>query len=423
MKSFRISLIFISIFAFFYTTPTFAEKKTIYLKNGKILRGEVLQQNATSLTVKIDSGETIQLNKTEINMVSFGDATKEKKAEVEPNKKETNSVEIPSPAIVSEKPVLNFRIDQLNRKDLELYLGIGAGKYTPDTQEFLARVQNKFGLLSSIPPTQIDKPTHKPSVSETFGGIYTWKRWSGGIHGSYFQNRSTYHAATYSETGMSTTEGSFPEKQSSLKGDFSFLAFTNDRFDLRPSLGYQYFWGRTQDPNGSTNYFIATGLYLYANSAVEFQETLKGYTIGLKATIRMGDRWENRLEYHNLTLSGNQNGSTVSTLVPVNLSQFAIIKLSETAGWRADGFHFLYRLVYRITPTLSIYGGFQYYEWKYNLDNFNLINYSSKDGFLGIDPTYAFQQEKLLEAIAKSSTSNSKSSIIEFGIMKRLEFR
>lgn len=157
---------------------------------------------------------------------------------------------------------------------------------------------------------------------------------------------------------------------------------------------------------------------------MKFNETLKGYTIGLKATLRMGERWENRLEYHNLNLSGNQNGSIQSFLVPTNLSQVALLRQGQNISWNANGFHLLYRLVYRITPTISVYAGFQFYEWKYSLNTDFQYVFSSKDGLIGVDlsnPNAYIVQQKLMEAVGKTINSESRSAILEFGMIKRFE--
>lgn len=396
--------------------------KTIYLKNGQIIRAEILQQTATSMTIKTADGKTIQLNKTEINTVSFNEPAKLPKEE---EKKQAQVEQTPAPPPIEvQKPIVNFHIDQLKRNDLEIYFGLGAGRYSPETQGLPVQIQNKVGLASGILPTVIDKPTHSPELSQTYGAIYTWKRWSGGIIGSYLGNRSTYDSHSYG-SGMIYSNGSFPERQSSLKSEFSFLAFTNDRFDLRPTIGYQNFWGQSHDTNLSTSYYIDTGLYLYSQGIMKFDETLKGYTIGLKATIRMGERWENRLEYHNLTLSGNQTGNILSSLAPTNLSQVAFIKQGQNISWDANGFQLLYRLVYRVTPTISVYAGFQFYEWKYSLNSYFQSTFSSKDGLIGVDlsnPGAYLIQQKLMEAIGKTINSESRSAILELGVMKRFEF-
>ncbi|MEI1280120.1 hypothetical protein V6Z05_17440 [Leptospira venezuelensis] len=399
----------------------FAETKTIYLKNGQIIRAEILQQTATNMTIKTVEGKTIQLNKSEINTVSFNEPVKLPQEEKKPAQVD-QSPALPTAEPI--KPIINFHIDQLKRNDLEIYFGLGAGRYSPETQGLPVQIQNKLGLASGILPTIIDSPKHSPELSQTYGGIYTWKRWSGGITGSYLGNRSTYDSHSYA-SGMIQSTGSFPERQSSLKNELSFLAFTNERFDLRPTIGYQYFWGQSHDTNLSTSYYIETGLYLYSQGVMKFDETLKGHTIGLKATIRMGERWENRLEYHNLTLSGHQNGSILSSLAPTNLSQVAFIKQGQNISWDATGFQFLYRLVYRITPTLSIYAGFQFYEWKYSLNSYFQTTFSSKDGLIGVDlsnPSAYLLQQKLMEAIGKTINSESRSAILEFGVMKRFEF-
>ncbi|MGJ4745016.1 LA_0442/LA_0875 N-terminal domain-containing protein [Leptospira sp. SA-E8] len=411
--------------------PLFGEEQTIYLRNGQILRGEVIQQTATSLQLRTSDGKTRQLNKTEIHRVSYKEPTaKELKEADEKSKQQVQNQENLLPPLETSPPapeppkknVADFQLDQTKRHDLEVFGGIGYGYYKPDSETFLLRMQNILNLLTASNPTVTEKPSYKAGISNQYGLTYTFKRFSGTLAASDFRSDTTLNTITInSGNEFNTTSGNFPEKQSLLKADVSYLAFTNSRFDLRPSLGYFQSWGNTDDTNTSLKAFSSSGLYLYGNYFFQIQEHLKGPSLGLKTTIRTGERIENRIELHYLTLKGNQDITIHATVLPDSSAAF-YGEVAQKSAWTAKGFQFSYKFVYRLTPIFSIWAGISAYEWKYSLDHTsNEIRYAF-DSSTPRAPGDALLNDLLQTEVGKGATSMSKSSSLEFGVIYRVNF-
>ncbi len=414
----------ILVLALFPLTSLFAELQTIYLRNGQIFRGEVLQQTATSMQIKTEDGSIRQLNKKDIQRVSYKEPTaKEKKEAEEKTKQEPlppSISETPPPPKEEPKPAYTFLIDQLQRKDLEIFASIGAGRYEPDTFAFPNRLQGKLSLLNGQPGTNIDKPTFKPGLSDSYGMNYTWKRLSFGLSMTQFRNSTSVRFKEYnSSTDYSELTGNYPEKQNMTKADLALLVFTNRVFDLRPAIGYQQFFSKADDPNTILQSYSLSSLNAVGNYDQKFTEILKGTSMGLKATIRMGERWENRIELHSLSLSGEQHANISVVFAPATAPIFSFAKVAQDVNWKANGLHFAYKLVFRYTPTISFFAGVQAFEWKYSLTSMSQDTSST-----GTPPTIseAVLQNLTIEAAGKASTTGSKSAILEFGLIKRFDF-
>ncbi|WP_243396229.1 OprO/OprP family phosphate-selective porin [Leptospira hartskeerlii] len=405
----------------------FGEEQTIYLKNGQILRGEVIHQTATSIQIKITDGKIRQLNKIEIQRVSYKEpTTKELKDSEDKLKQKTQEpqppIVEPSPQEPPKKNVTNFQLDQTKRHDLEIFGGIGYGYYKPDSETFLLRMQNTLNLLTASNPTITEKPSYKAGLSNHYGLTYTYRRLSGSFSGSNFRSDTTLNTLTINSANeFNTTNGTFPEKQTTIKADISYLAFTNSRFDLRPSVGYFQFWGNTDDTNTSLKAYSSSGLYLYGNYFFQVFEQMKGPSLGLKSTIRTGERIENRIELYYLSLKGNQDNTIHATVFPDSSSAF-YGEVAQKSAWSAKGFQLSYKFVYRITPVFSLWAGISAYEWKYNLDQTsNEIRYAF-DSSTPRAPGDALLNDLLQTAIGKGATSVSKSNSLDFGVMYRLDF-
>ncbi|WP_411550338.1 LA_0442/LA_0875 N-terminal domain-containing protein [Leptospira venezuelensis] len=410
----------------------FAELQTIYMRNGQILRGEVVQQTATTMQIKMEDGKIKQLNKKEIQRVSYKEPTiQEKKESEERLKQQTTVVEeppppTPEPAKKSEpeadKSASPYTIDQTKRKDIELFFGAGLGTYRPPTESYLNEASVKANLLTGQLPPDHDTPSYKRGLAYSMGATYYWKKFAFGLSGNHFSGQTSDRVKVYSNSGsLQEIAGTFPEKQSSLKADISFLVYSNQRFDLRPSFGYSQFWGKTDDNNTISTGYNGNDLTSFFKYHYYFLEKLKGPSVGLKTTIRQGERWEHRIELHYLILSGAQYGNGSLTMLNTpNFFDYGVIQ--SNILWDAKGFNFSYKLFYKWTTTLSFWVGVQAFEWKYSIKSFD----QSFNGLANIDnPSPAAELvaiDFLLTSTAKMTPATSKASSLEFGVMKRFEF-
>lgn len=410
----------------------FAELQTIYMRNGQILRGEVVQQTATTMQIKMEDGKIKQLNKKEIQRVSYKEPTiQEKKESEEKLKQQTSVVEEPPPPTPEptkksepevDKAASPYAIDQTKRKDIELFFGAGIGTYRPPTESFLNEASVKANALTGQIPPDHDTPSYKRGLAYSMGAIYYWKKFAFGLSGNHFSGQTSERIKVYSNTAsLQEIAGTFPEKQSSLKADISFLAYTNQRIDLRPSFGYSQFWGKTDDNNTISTGYNGNDLTSFFKYHYYFLEKLKGPSIGLKTTVRQGERWEHRIELHYLILSGAQYGN--GTLTMFNTPNFFDYGVNQDSiQWDAKGFNFSYKLLYKWTPTLSFWVGIQAFEWKYSLKSFD----QSFTGLANIGNPSPVEElvliNILLTSTAKMTPATSKASSLEFGVMKRFEF-
>ncbi|TGL63765.1 hypothetical protein EHQ64_07110 [Leptospira sarikeiensis] len=399
------------------------------MRNGQILRGEVIQQTATTMQIRMEDGKIRQLNKKEIQRVSYKAPTEQEKKESEEKLKQAPVVELPpiveivppTPIIQEEKKLSGpYDIDQTKRKDIEAYFGIGYGTYQPASETFANHLAAKFGNISGS-AIDANEPEYKRGKAHSFGATYYFKKFSFGLSNNVFNGETSTRIKSYnSATSFQEFYGTYPESQSILKGDISYLAFTNERFDLRPSIGYSQVWGNTDDKSTTSVGYEANSINSVFKYTYRFLENLRGPSIGLKATIRMKEKWEHRLELHYLTLTGEQHSSGTGLLSTANSSTDFILTGQETT-WRATGFNFSYKLFYRLTPTLSIWAGIQNFEWKYTISSYG----QSFDSLGSIQSPSPPEQMALinilLSSFAKSEPATSKSSSLEFGVMKRFE--
>ncbi|PJZ26983.1 hypothetical protein CH352_04110 [Leptospira hartskeerlii] len=400
------------------------------MRNGQILRGEVIQQTATTMQIKMDDGKIKQLNKKEIQRVSYREPTvQEKKESEEKLKQQTAVAEEPPPPIPEptkkpepeiDKAASPYAIDQIKRKDIEVFFGAGLGTYRPPTESYSNQLGAKFSALSGF-PIDVDDPSYKRSLAYSLGLIYYWKKFAFGLSGNNFSGETSARLKVYSNNGsLQEIAGTFPEKQSSLKADISYLAYSNQRIDLRPSFGYSQFWGKTEDTNTISTGYNGNDLTSFFKNNYYFLEKLKGPSIGLKTTVRQGERWEHRIELHYLILSGAQygNGDTAMFNTP-NFFDYGVTR--QSIQWDAKGFNFSYKLFYKWTTTLSFWVGIQAFEWKYSVKSFE----QSFSGLGNINNPSPIDQEVvinfLLNSVAKSVPATSKASSLEFGVMKRFE--
>ncbi|TGK44674.1 hypothetical protein EHO65_01140 [Leptospira andrefontaineae] len=403
------------------------------MRNGQILRGEVIQQTATTMQIKMEDGKIKQLNKKEIQRVSYKEPTvQEKKESEEKLKQQTTVVEeppapTPEPTKKSEpeidKNASPYAIDQTKRKDLEIYFGAGLGTYRPATENYFDHVSATFGNLLGGTPMQVDDPAYKRGLAYSMGAIYYWKKFAFGLSSIHFGGTTSERMVVYAgNSAIQEFKGTFPEKQNSLKLDVSYLAFSNQRVDIRPSFGYSQFWSKTVDNNTTANEYYANSLASAMKLNYDFLEILKGPSVGIKTTIRFGERWENRIELHYLSLTGTQYVSAVNTTATTDGTFFDYYRSDITTIWTAKGFNFSNKLFYRLTPTLSFWVGIQLFEWKYSINSTEQRFQGLGDAKFPPSIDTIVLNNFLVDAVAKSVPAASRSSSLEFGVLKRFEF-
>lgn len=411
------------------------DKQTIYLRNGQILRGDIISQTALAMRVKLEDGKIVDLTKKEIRRIGFHEPTpKELKEAEEKAKQAAAEPPPPEPTPKKEEPVAAadkpftpaspFDLDRTNRKDLEIWAGIGTGTYAPATEYAWQKAIIPINLLFGDLPQQISKPDRDRKPAYSLSLIYHWRRFSFGVHSNHFQSTMAHHRTNSSDymTNFDYYSGSFTEKQNILKGDISFLAYSKGSLDLSPSLGYMEVWGKTPQSNVQ-GFGVFEGQLIAAPSNLDsYSENNKGTSIGLKSVIRFRERWENRIELHSLNLSGNQ----ISTLKYVDAIAGGLQYYTNSIinmQWNAKGYQVSYKLAYRYTPTISFWVGLQLLDWKYSIKSMNVQLEGPSMITSPPLPEDLFLQSKLIESAANSSHMSSRSTSLEIGAAYRIEFK
>lgn len=409
----------------------FSEQQTIYMRNGQILRGEVIQQTATTMQIRMDDGKIKQLNKKEIQRVSYKEPTVlEKKEAEEKLKQQATIVEEPPPPnpepAKKQEPEIDkaaspYAIDQVKRKDIEVFFGAGLGTYRPPTGTYFDHLSAKINTLNTV-PTQADDPVYKRGLAYSLGAIYYWRKFAVGLTATHFGGKTSERVTVYGgNSSLQEFTGTFPEKQNSLKLDASYLAFSNQRVDIRPSFGYSQFWGKTEDNNTTANDYFANALFDVTKFNYTFLEILKGPSFGIKTNVRVGERWENRIELHYLSLTGAQYTSSTGTAASTDGSFFDYYKSNIDTTWTAKGFNFSNKLFYRWTSTLSFWVGIQLFEWKYSVNSMEQRFQGLGDIKFPPSLDLVILSNLMIDTIAKSTPATSRASSLEFGVMKRFE--
>ncbi|MGJ4745014.1 LA_0442/LA_0875 N-terminal domain-containing protein [Leptospira sp. SA-E8] len=424
----------ICLFLFLLSSPIidlFAEQQTIYMRSGQILRGEVIQQTATTMQIRMEDGKVKQLIKKDIQRVSYKEPTiQEKKESEEKLKQQTTVAEEPPPPAPEptkkpepeiDKAANPYAIDQTKRKDIELYFGAGLGTYRPPTEPYLDHASAKINAFNGV-PAKADDPEYKRSLAYSIGAIYYWKKFAFGLSAIHFGGKTSERMTVYGgNSSLQEFKGTFPEKQNSLKLDISYLAFSNQRVDIRPSFGYSQFWGKTEDNNSTASDYLANSLFDITKFNYTFLEILKGPSVGVKTTIRFGERWEDRVELHYLSLTGTQYAASVGTAAATDGSFFDYYRSDLTTAWTAKGFNFSNKLFYRWTPTLSFWVGIQLFEWKYTVNSMGQRFQGLGDATSPPSLDVVLLSNLMIETVAKSTPATSRASSLEFGVMKRFE--
>ncbi|TGK07500.1 hypothetical protein EHO59_05200 [Leptospira semungkisensis] len=401
----------------------FSEPQTIYLRNGKTLKGEILNQTATYIELELPNKEVQRIQKVTILRIAYKDGTTpppEKKPEPIPEKPPEPAV-VPPP-VVAPPPVAKVykRVvrNPLERNFLEFYAGGGGGKDDSHAINLYYKYQNIFAVVTNGTPFLLTKgPNQTPNGAGTAGIAYKFKRFSieaGGM--------STHSSSTSQNIGpeaqLILVTGTYPQelKAGMFKTSYSLLAKPN--FELYPTIGYTRIWNKTTDDQSTVfQPSNVTGYSIFHSS-----EQLKGGTFGLGFAYLLGSKFEARLEVERMQLKGNQTlhqQYSVTTLaIP---TQPLILPADYTFSWKATGNHVSLKLSYFWRMGLGFWIRYDSYQWNYSLQDGTFPSVI-KPG----DPAPSLLQATQLnlqdKAIAGSVGSVSKATTLQIGISKALNF-
>ncbi|PJZ50881.1 LA_0442/LA_0875 N-terminal domain-containing protein [Leptospira saintgironsiae] len=408
----------------FLPVVLFAEPQTVYLRNGQILHGDVINQTATFIDLKLQNGETRRIQKETILRISYREPQKEDPKKTEPpivpvEKQEPKKQE---PEIVSPPPVQKEakRVvrSPLERHYIDFYLAAGNGTFSPQTIDFYYKYQNIRSLIIDATPFYLaGSPNRTAGTSVSAGINYKFKKFSveaGGME----TNTSTSSKNIGPEAEAIIVYGSYPEqmKVAFLKGSYS--AFSKSNFELYPSVGYIRTWNRTKDSNSQV--FQADSVA--GKSNFQASESLSGTSVGLGFAYLFGSKFEIRPEFESLTMKGSQSihqDYTAVSLSPPNV--LFVLPADYSFDWKAKGTHASLKLSYFWKMGIGFFIKYDSYQWSYSLQDGNFpitLSLDSDTPTLSELISWNLGQKLLAQTINATTRATS----IQFGVSKTLNF-
>ncbi|PJZ78457.1 LA_0442/LA_0875 N-terminal domain-containing protein [Leptospira neocaledonica] len=412
------------LFLLFLPVILFAEPQTVYLRNGQVLHGDVTNQTATHIDIKLQNGETRRIQKENIQRIAYREPQKEdpKKTELPVTPTDTQGPKKQEPEIVSPPPVQKQakRVvrNPLERHYIDFYLGVGNGTFSPQTIDFYYKYQNIRSLLIGATPFYLaGNPNRSAGTSVSAGINYKFKKFSleaGGLE----TNTSTSSKNIGPEAEAIVVYGSYPEqmKAAFFKGSYSALSKSN--FELYPSVGYIRTWNTTKDSHSQVFQAGNVG----GKSNFQASESMSGTSVGLGFAYLFGSKFEIRPEFESLTLKGSQSIHQDYTAIflapPYTLF---VLPADYSFDWKAKGTHTSIRLSYFWKMGIGFFIKYDSYQWKYSLQDGSFpITLSLDDDppTLSELTSWNFSQRLL----AQTMNATSRATSIQFGVSKTLNF-
>lgn len=411
------------LFLFILPLSLFAESQTVYLRGGQVLHGDVTNQTATHIDLKLQNGEIRRIQKENILRIAYREPQKEetKKTEPpispaekqEPQKKEPDIV---TPSVLKEaKRVVR---SPLERHYIDFYLGAGNGTFSPQTIDFYYKYQNIRSLFVDATPFYLaGGPNRSAGTSVSAGINYKFKKFSfeaGGME----TNTSTSSKNIGPEADPILVYGSYPEqmKAAFFKGSYSALSRSN--FELYPTVGYIRTWNRTKDSHSQVFQADSVG----GKSNFQASESLSGTSVGLGFAYLFGSKFEIRPEFESLTMKGSQSIHQDYTAIflapPYTLF---VLPADYSFDWKAKGTHTSLKLSYFWKMGIGFFIKYDSYEWKYSLQDGSFpitLSLDSDPPTLSELVSWNFSQK----LVAQTINATSKATSIQFGVSKTLNF-
>ncbi|TGN03183.1 hypothetical protein [Leptospira dzoumogneensis] len=320
----------------------------------------------------------------------------------------------------SSKPQ-NEKVNLLKHK-FEVSLGIGYGSFqsTRDLTAFKLRDMGEVGLYGEENNIYVNgNRNNKPGLAASYELNYYWKKISSSLSGSMFtgEARDFNQYILNANLNLNTAaKHPFVNSQTFIKGDISYLIYSDDMFQIRPSLGYLQTWAKSPEHSSVMNPIYSFSFYINGLQKNNMFESMKGPLIGIKLSIKASHGIENRFEFYSALLSGERhhNASLFYQEVsgppgePAKASIF-----SENTFWKATARYISYKLIFHLQD-VSIWAGFQSLYWKYNLESISLDRSSTEL----IDPVQSAVSQIFLKTLGPPYVGSSRSESIEIGLMK-----
>ncbi|TGJ99554.1 hypothetical protein EHO59_17055 [Leptospira semungkisensis] len=422
----KIRSILIFLCTLFFVFVTNLEAKTVFLRDGKVLEGEIITQTATYIDLELPNSEVLRIQKKSILKISFGKSDPPKPKVIVGQKEEIPKEQDPIIPATTENnpppntgPKLPTRVvrDPLERHFLEFYVGEGSGNLSSHTVGFFYKVQSlKNTIATDIPFVLTTGPNHTSKGSTSGGAAYKYKRFNMEAGGFSIRTSSSSQNVGGGTANPPVVTGSYPEelRGASAKVSYSFIAKPN--YEFYPTLGYLQIWNKTRDDNSA---LVQVG-NLAGKSTFHALENLKGMTIGLGFAYHFGSKWEIKTEVESISLKGSQSIRQDLIFSPVT-PPYMLTDLPSTDSikWKAKGYNASFKVTYFWKMGLGFWIGIETYRWKYEFQKGDFVTYQ-----VATPPS---PQQALMDSISQNiyashTASNTKATSIQIGLSKAINF-
>ncbi len=415
---------FIFLYLFFSATAVYSEAQTIYLRNGKVLHGEVTNQTQTYIDLELANKEIQRINKTAILRISYKETGVEEKKKVEPPIREKPIETIPPVPVVTDppkpsKPGTRVVRDPLQRHFLEFYTGAGSGTFAPQSVDFYYKYQNLRSFIDGGTPFLLSSGPKQTSNGAASGGIaYRLKKFSLET-GGFLIHSSTTSQNIGPEATPILVSGTYPEELRAAFAKVSYSILAKPNYELYPTAGYIRIWNKTADDKST----VFQDGSVAGKSVFHASENLKGMSAGLGFAYHFGSKWEARMEIESLTLKGTQSiHQQYNAIILTPPYLLFVLPVDHSIQWRASGNHLSLKFTYFWKMGLGFWIGLDSYQWKYTFQKGDFATSTKLDD----DPPSL--EQALLSNISQNlyasqvGSSGTKATSIQLGVSKAINF-
>lgn len=408
----------------------FSETQYVYMKDGRILKGEVLHQSAFKIRFKSDAGKEEEILKSAIRRITFKN----------PGVKELpkpEKIETPGPALETKLKAEEPKTSQekvasilSNRHSFEISGGIGKSSYESQVANFHRSVEQYGTILGGNGGFFYNSPDRKDSNAKTINLRYTWKRFVGELGGSHLnslESVNNFGTIVYPDlSGVTTvTQAAFTPgvpyhtisyKQLNLQ--FSYTAYSKSGFEIRPILGYHKVWQKGKDdstyeisPKNPGNTDAIDWTIKYGTS---FSDYLSGPSVGAALEYKWKEKWETRWEFQKQSLQGNSiyTRDQIAYLV----GSFFEERAALNNQWKVNSQSISGKLIYHWRDSVFFWTGFQYSKLTYKMEHLG------GDLDLNGSPLEAYINTVLIQSLTQGLAGDSTAKAIFVGAGYSLDF-
>ncbi|TGK07499.1 hypothetical protein EHO59_05195 [Leptospira semungkisensis] len=435
-------------FVIFSASPLFPNDQVIYLKDGKVLTGEIINQTAVKLTVRLPDGTIREISKLEVRRVAFREAgklpeTKDKTATppitpvltpeqiAQQQQEDLKKQEEESKKLAAKNEKAEQRkkeIEESRRHKLEIFLGSGAGNLNYQSPYFYEQavataqeIGGNNGQFTAPTPPQIS--SGKASAAEI---RYSLNRFVAEVGGSTITSNAKQTSVGTNNINAVTVpdveSGSYQNSMKHVFGNVSYSVYPKPKYDIRPVVGMHQFWFKGDDNSRFTfSPGSSTGTEQYYGLIPKpVSDSLKGYSIGLQFDMKLPGNFELRTGIQSMHLRGDGTYKQSTYLFAPILDQFSTDSFGIYNKWNVTGTTINLKLLYNWKYGVNFWIGINSMDLKYKINNANLY---FEGGGNNAAPTDLIAIKALFDSfLGPTYAKDTKSTTVLIGASYSLDF-